>query len=225
MKFYKIDLTGKSVTEIGSDINFSYDATSGKIGTSRDKIYIYLKYGFDSDEAADKDMVTMGKFLRVSYDESQNRFVTQDLTDELEQALGADLRTDYDKQNAGDEPAEHFAITGLEDGVAIIGSGTPGEDVHIIYDNENEAVLHDRASSFHKAFNPIAVSYNGELYVIGYNTIEPDVMYFRSDPVKGRASEPVSLEETANRSRYMGIVTIGLIAGIALVLAVARRRK
>ena len=225
MKFYKIDLTGKSVTEIGSDINFSYDATSGKIGTSRDKIYIYLKYGFDSDEAADKDMVTMGKFLRVSYDESQNRFVTQDLTDELEQALGADLRTDYDKQNAGDEPAEHFAITGLEDGLAIIGSGTPGEDVHIIYDDEKEAVLYDRTSCYHKAFNPIAVSYNGELYVIGYNTIEPDVMYFRSDPVKGRASEPVSLEETANRSRYMGIVTIGLIAGIALVLAVARRRK
>ena len=225
MKFYKIDLTGKSVTEIGSDIDFFYDATSGKIGTSRDKIYIYLKYGFDSEEAANKDLAAMGKLLRVSYDASQNRFVTQDLTDELEQALGADLRTAYDKQNAGDEPAEHFAITGLEDGVAIIGSGTPGEDVHIIYDNENEAVLYDRASSFHKAFNPIAVSYNGELYVIGYNTIEPDVMYFRSDPVKGRVTEPVSLEETANRSRYMGIVTIGLIAGIAVVLAVARRRK
>ena len=225
IKFYKIDLTGKSVTEIGSDIDFAYDATSGKLGTSRDKIYIYLKYGFDSDEASNKDLTAKGKFLRASYDESQNRFVTQDLTDELEKALGPDLRTAYDKQNVGDEPAEHFAITGLDDGVAIIGSGTPGEDVHIIYDNENEAVLYDRASSFHKAFNPIAVSYNGELYVIGYNTIEPDVMYFRSDPVKGRVTEPVSLEETANRSRYMGIVTIGLIAGIALVLAVARRRK
>ena len=225
IKFYKIDLTGKSVTEIGSDIDFAYDATSGKLGTSRDKIYIYLKYGFDSDEASNKDLTAKGKFLRASYDESQNRFVTQDLTDELEKALGPDLRTAYDKQNVGDEPAEHFAITGLDDGVAIIGSGTPGEDVHIIYDNENEAVLYDRASSFHKAFNPIAVSYNGELYVIGYNTIEPDVMYFRSDPVKGRVTEPVSLEETANRSRYMGIVTIRLIAGIALVLAVARRRK
>ena len=225
IKFYKIDLTGKSVTEIGSDIDFAYDATSGKLGTSRDKIYIYLKYGFDSDEASNKDLTAKGKFLRASYDESQNRFVTQDLTDELEKALGPDLRTAYDKQNVGDEPAEHFAITGLDDGVAIIGSGTPGEDVHIIYDNENETVLYDRASSFHKAFNPIAVSYNGELYVIGYNTIEPDVMYFRSDPVKGRVTEPVSLEETANRSRYMGIVTIGLIAGIALVLAVARRRK
>ena len=129
IKFYKIDLTGKSVTEIGSDIDFAYDATSGKLGTSRDKIYIYLKYGFDSDEASNKDLTAKGKFLRASDDESQNRFVTQDLTDELEKALGPDLRTAYDKQNVGDEPAEHFAITGLDDGVAIIGSGTPGEGV------------------------------------------------------------------------------------------------
>ena len=225
MKFYKIDLTGGRVTEISSDINFSYDATCGKLGTSREKIYIYLKYSYDSEEGTRKDLTAKGKLLRASYDESQNRFVTEDLTDEFEKALGPDLRTAYDKQNAGDEPAEHFAITGLEDGLAIIGSGTPGEDVHIIYDDEKEAVLYDRTSCYHKAFNPIAVSYNGELYVIGYNTTEPDVMYFRSDPVKARSSEPVSLEETANRSRYMGIVTIGLIAGIAVVLAVVRRRK
>ena len=132
---------------------------------------------------------------------------------------------EIDKQNAGDEPAEHFAITGLNDGVAIIGSGTPGEDVHIIYDDGNEAGLYDRASCFHKAFNPIAVSYKGELYVIGYNTIEPDVMYFRSDPVKGRLTEPVSVEETAKRSRYMGIATIALVVGIAMLLMAGRRRK
>ena len=77
----------------------------------------------------------------------------------------------------------------------------------------------------HKAFNPIAVSYKGELYVIGYNTIEPDVMYFRSDPVKGRLTEPVSVEETAKRSRYMGIATIALIAGIVVLLTAGRRRK
>ncbi len=225
MKFYKINLSGGGVTEISSDIDFSYEATCGKLGTSREKIYIYLKYGFDSDEATNRGLTSKGKLLRASYDESQNRFVTEDLTDEFEKALGPDLRTAYDKQNAGDEPAEHFAITGLNDGVAIIGSGTPGEDVHIIYDDGHEAVLYDRASCYHKAFNPIAVNYNGELYVIAYNTIEPDVMYFRSDPVKGRLTEPVSVEETAKRSRYMGIATIALVVGIAMLLMAGRRRK
>ena len=38
-------------------------------------------------------------------------------------------------------------------------------------------------------------------------------------------AEPVSLEETANRSRYMGIVTIGLIAGTVVLLTAFRRKK
>ena len=67
--------------------------------------------------------------------------------------------------------------------------------------------------------------YNGELYVIGYNTIEPEVMYFRSDPVKDKTQAPVSPEETAGRSRYMGFVTIGLIAGVVVVLAVGKRKR
>ena len=50
-------------------------------------------------------------------------------------------------------------------------------------------------------------------------------MYFRSDPVKAKASEPISLEETAKRSRYMGIATIALIAGIVVLLTAGRRRK
>ncbi|MBQ8053120.1 MAG: hypothetical protein IJ198_04865, partial [Lachnospiraceae bacterium] len=163
--------------------------------------------------------------LRVSYDAVNDKFVSEDLSDALETALGPDLRTEYDKQNAGDEPAEHFAIAGLKDGLAIIGSGTLGEDVHIIYNDSNEAVLYEKTSSYHKAFDPLAVYYNGELYVIGYNTIEPEVMYFRSDPVKDKTQAPVSPEETAGRSRYMGFVTIGLIAGVVVVLAVGKRRK
>lgn len=54
---------------------------------------------------------------------------------------------------------------------------------------------------------------------------DPDVMYFRSDPVKGRLTEPVSVEETAKRSRYMGIATIALVVGIAMLLMAGRRRK
>jgi hypothetical protein len=97
--------------------------------------------------------------------------------------------------------------------------------VHILYDDEKEAVLYERASSYHKAFDPVA-AYNGdELYVIGYNTTEPDVMYFRSDPVKARAQAPAAPEEATSRSRYMGIVTIALIAGVVVVLAVGKRKR
>ena len=54
---------------------------------------------------------------------------------------------------------------------------------------------------------------------------DPDVMYFRSDSVKGRLTEPVSVEETAKRSRYMGIATIALVVGIVMLLMAGRRRK
>ena len=225
LKFYKIDLSGGKGKEIKSDIDASYDGMYSKIEPSTDKLYIFLQYGLETDPSSIKDMTTKGKLLRVSYDAVNDKFVSEDLSDALETALGPDLRTEYDKQNAGDEPAEHFAIAGLKDGLAIIGSGTLGEDVHIIYNDSNEAVLYEKTSSYHKAFDPLAVYYNGELYVIGYNTIEPEVMYFRSDPVKDKTQAPVSPEETAGRSRYMGFVTIGLIAGVVVVLAVGKRRK
>ena len=144
------------------------------------------------EEAGTKELTAGGVLLRAAYDESQNRITSEDMTRALEDALGPDLRTAFDKQNAGDEPAEHFAITGIEDGLAIIGSGTPGEDVHILYDTDSEAVLYDKASSYHKAFDPMAVFYDGKLYVIGYNTTEPDVMYFRSDTVNERPQSPQS---------------------------------
>ena len=54
---------------------------------------------------------------------------------------------------------------------------------------------------------------------------DPDVMYFRSDAVRGRLTEPVSVEETAKRSRYMGIATIALVVGIAMLLMAGRKRR
>ncbi|MBQ9033961.1 MAG: S8 family serine peptidase [Lachnospiraceae bacterium] len=225
MKFYKIDPSSPRGTPVDSDFATIFDTTCGKFAATGDKIYLYLQFNFDSERTANTNNTIKGKLLRASYDEAQNRFVTEDLTEELEKALGPDLRTVYDKQNPGDEPAEHFAIAGLRDGLAIIGSGTPGEDVHILYDDEKEAVLYERASSYHKAFDPVA-AYNGdELYVIGYNTTEPDVMYFRSDPVKARAQASAVPEEVESRSRYMGIVTIALIAGVVAVLAVGKRKR
>ncbi|MDO5455920.1 MAG: hypothetical protein Q4F25_03275, partial [Eubacteriales bacterium] len=208
-----------------SDIDASYERINGKIAASRNKIYIYLQYGYDGEEDVHRDLTAKGKLFRASYDASQNRIVSEDLTDELEKALGPDLRTAYDKLNGGDEPAEHFAIAGIADGLAVIGSDTPGEDIHVIDDDGSEAVLYDKASSYHKAFDPVAVYYGGELYVIGYNPTEPDVMYFRSDPVEGKIQNPISPQEAAKRSRHMGIATIALIAGTLILLSVFRKAK
>ena len=222
--FYKIDPSGAGTTPVSSDIAPNLDYVNCKIAAGGDRIYIYAPLDFGEDEADVKKLTAGGVLLRAAYDASQNRITTEDLTRALEDALGPDLRTAFDKQNAGDEPSEHFAITGLEDGLAIIGSGTPGEDVHILYDTDSEAVLYDKASSYHKAFDPMAVLYDGKLYVIGYNTTEPDVMYFRSDTVRERAQNPQSVSAEAGSSRHMGIITIALIAGTAVLLTVLHKK-
>ena len=222
--FYKIDPSGAGATPVSSDIDPNLDFVNCKITADGDRVYIYAPYGFGMEEAETKELTAGGVLLRAAYDESQNRITSEDMTRALEDALGPDLRTAFDKQNAGDEPAEHFAITGIEDGLAIIGSGTPGEDVHILYDTDSEAVLYDKASSYHKAFDPMAVFYDGKLYVIGYNTTEPDVMYFRSDTVNERPQSPQSPAAAPDNSRYMGIITIVLIAGTAVLLTVLRKK-
>ena len=139
--------------------------------------------------------------------------------------LGEDLRTEYEYKAGGDVPGEHFAIAGLDDGVAIIGSSVSGEDVHILYDTEDKASLYDRAASYHKTFDPIATFSGGTLYVIGYNPTEPDVMYFRSDTVKPRTAADNSAASTPNIQKYIGWGTIGLFALAIAVLSLTRKKK
>ena len=101
----------------------------------------------------------------------------------------------------------------------------PGEDVHIIYDTQQQAEACGKASSFHRAFDPLAVCYNGTLYVIGYNTTEPDVMYFRADKITSPAAQETAEESsTAQINKYIGPVTIGLFAAAAIVLALLRKK-
>ena len=169
-----------------------------------------------------------------SYDGAENKITFEELTDTLNETLGDDLRTDYEYKIGGDVPGEHFAIAGLDTGVAIIGSATAGEDVHIIYDTDEKAVLYDKATCYHKAFDPTAAFSGGRLYVIGYNGTEPDVMYFRSQEMTlpaavsgggapGGAGGSVSgggMDPTA-----VGGVTIGLFAVLVIALSVTRRKN
>ena len=167
--------------------------------------------------------------LRGSYNAAQNMFTFEDVTPALDESLGAGLRTEFEYKMGADDPAEHFAIAGLEDGVAIIGSQTAGEDVHILYDTDEQASLYDRATCYHKAFDPIAVFSDGTLYVMGINTTEPEVMYFRSDTVKPRATAEGSGAGLGTKTqsgiltpRVIGWVTIGLFAAVAGALMLKR---
>ena len=184
-----------------------------------------------------------GKLLRkayscaLTYDASENKMTVEELTDTFNKTLGEDLRCEYEYKMGDITPGEHFAIAGLDDGVAIIGSSVAGEDLHIIYDTEKEAVLYDRTTSYHKAFDPIAAYADGTLYVIGYNTTEPDVMYFRSQVMTPRASQDGSGNAGQpgdgsggssgaglNDPKVIGGLTIGLFAVVVLVLSLMKRK-
>lgn len=178
-----------------------------------------------------------GILLRAAYDASENKMTVEELTDTFNKTLGEDLRCEYEYKMGDIHPGEHFAIAGLDDGVAIIGSSVAGEDLHIIYDTDQEAVPCDRTTSYHKAFDPIAAYCDGTLYVIGYNTTEPDVMYFRSQVMTPRASQDGSGNAGQsgdgsggssgaglNDPKVIGGMTIGLFAVVVLVLTLMKRK-
>lgn len=218
---YKIDLLSNTSTRIGGNLPEYVDITNAKITTSKDRLYIYAGSDFEHE----KDTVSEGYLLRVTLPEAEGQLEVEDLTDVLDSCLGDGLRTEYSLKSGGDEPGEHFAIAGFDNGVAIIGSATAGEDVHLIGDNEDQAEVYDKASSYHQAFDPLAVCSNGRLYVIGYNTTETDVMYFRSDKIT-RSAEANNAPEgrQAVVNRYIGPVTIGLFAIVLCVLALLRKK-
>jgi hypothetical protein len=94
-------------------------------------------------------------------------------------------------------------------------------------------VLYDRATCYHKAFDPIAVSDGRRLYVIGYNGTEPDVMYFRSQEITPQAAANESgapggtggVSSGGMDPTVIGGVTIGLFAALVVVLSITRRKS
>ena len=238
--FYKVDLAGGELIRVGGDFPANLTTLNMKLAASKDKIYMFMPIeipeeapveagGGEQETTLEKEThrtVSDGAFLRVTYDASHNEMTMQDLTDTFNEVLGEDLRTEYEYKAGGDVPGEHFAIAGLDDGVAIIGSSVSGEDVHILYDTEDKTSLYDRASSYHKAFDPIAAYSDGTLFVIGYNPTEPDVMYFRSDPVLPKAeAEGSGAAGGTNFQKYIGWGTIGLFALAVIVLSLTRKKK
>ena len=57
--------------------------------------------------------------------------------------------------------------------------------------------LYPRTSCYHTAFTPQAVCVEGRLYVLGINSTEPDVLYFRSTQIDSTQPEPETEASTA----------------------------
>ena len=241
--FYKADLARGALVRVGGKLPEDAAMVNTKVAAGKDRMYIYAEidesYYDDTGETPASGAeycktVSGGVLYRVAYDGAENKISFEDLTGTLNETLGDDLRTEYEYKMRADTPGEHFAIAGLDTGVAIIGSSVNGEDVHIIYDTDEKAVLYDRATCYHKAFDPIAVSDGRRLYVIGYNGTEPDVMYFRSQEItpQAAANESGAPEGAGGSvsgggmdSTVIGGVTIGLFAVQVIILSVSRRKN
>ena len=237
--FYKADLARGALVRVGGKLPDDAAMDNLKVSAGRNRMYIYAEIDdsyFEQPGETPENGITYrktvsgGRFFRIAYDGAENKITFEELTDTLNETLGDDLRTEYEYKMGGDEPGEHFAIAGLDTGVAIIGSSKAGEDVHIIYDTDEKAVLYDRATCYHKAFDPVAVFSDGRLYVIGYNGTEPDVMYFRSQemtpqPAANEGGAPGGVSGGGMDTRIIGGVTIGLFAAAVLLLSGMRKKN
>ena len=237
--FYKADLARGALVRVSGKLPDDAAMDNLKVSAGRNRMYIYAEiddsYYEQPGETPENGItyrktVSGGRFFRIAYDGAENKITFEELTDTLNETLGDDLRTEYEYKMGGDEPGEHFAIAGLDTGVAIIGSSKAGEDVHIIYDTDEKAVLYDRATCYHKAFDPVAVFSDGRLYVIGYNGTEPDVMYFRSQemtpqPAANEGGAPGGVSGGGMDTRIIGGVTIGLFAAAVLLLSGMRKKN
>ena len=240
--FYKADLARGALVRVGGKLPDDAAMVNTKVAAGKDRMYIYAEidesYYDDTGETPASGAeycktVSGGVLYRVAYDGAENKISFEDLTGTLNETLGDGLRTEYEYKMRADTPGEHFAIAGLDTGVAIIGSSVNGEDVHIIYDTDEKAVLYDRATCYHKAFDPIAVSDGRRLYVIGYNGTELDVMYFRSQEITPQAAANESgapggtggVSSGGMDPTVIGGVTIGLFAALVVVLSITRRKS
>ena len=169
--FSIVDPEKKTLKILSGDLPGRSSDSDCAIAASDDKIWYFCNAMNDEGEEE-------YRFVRAEYDEAAGSVSAEDLTSVFTDALGGDL--EYWKHIDDRMLIKHFSLAGLPDGVAIVGSSVPGVDTHVIYDDGNTAEVYERTSSYHTPLEPVAAYAGGWLYVLGYNTTEPDVMYFRS---------------------------------------------
>lgn len=234
--FFKFNAETGEVERVGGSMPFTIESIGAKVAASGGKIYY-----FGEEELYDDIGNIVGNrkhLLRFTYDAASNKMTSEDITAALESA------NPLYGEVVGQDIGAHFALAGLPDGVAIVGSDTLGEDTHIILDSATEATPYARTSSYHRTFDPLAVYANGYLYAMGNNSTEPDVMYFRATnydapgpapapapqvkqtpasttPVAKSAASPTQLAKTADNAQQEAAVAAGVAAVAALCAAMA----
>ena len=174
-KFALLDVDEGTLTKVSGTLPDSIVESECRYAASGSMLYAYMPgldegvFGGESEASVTKD-----RLMRFTYDEASNTMKAEDLTEAFESTKPRYL------EEVGQDKGRHFALAGLSDGVAIIGSDELGADTHIILNSGTEATPYARTSSYHHAFDPLAVYVDGYLYVAGHNAAEPDVMYFRS---------------------------------------------
>ena len=146
------------------------------VTASCNNMYCYsIQVNEDTGESATR-------FYRLSYDESANAMSAEDLSAQFATMAPSPAATG----ESGSAKA-HLAIAGLPDGVAVIGAKDKdadsfelGQDTFVIYDDSKSPERLGRTSTYQRAFDPMAVYYDGRLYAMGYSPAEPDVAYFRA---------------------------------------------
>ena len=237
--FFKLTTETGEIEKVGGSMPCLLESIGSKVAASGSKIYyfgveeLYDDYGNSAG--------TKKHLLRFTYDAAANEMTTENITSALESA------NPLYGEVVGQDIGAHFALAGLPDGVAIVGSDTLGEDTHIILDSANTATSYARTSSYHRTFDPLAVYADDYLYAMGNNSTEPDVMYFRAtnydapEPAPTPVPEeraplarttssttPSELAKTSDNAQLM-IVTagIGAVAGVVCLMAsfaLARKR-
>jgi hypothetical protein len=177
--FQLIDVENGTLTPVKGDIpglEFSaegqplFDIWNDRAVASDNKLYYHLP-NFDRSAP--------GTLVRATYDPQAQAMAIENVTDALKEALGEDMDS-YIHRTASELVNDHFALAGLPDGLAIVGSSELGTDTHILRDTATTPEAYERTSSYHHAFYPLAVCADGYLYVAANSEVEPNVMYFRS---------------------------------------------
>ena len=158
------------------------DGLTAKAASSGACAYYYAAGMADDDsDDGEPDAATLAaqrrsrtKLLRYTYDAGKGALSMEDITEafwSVKPAFG---------ESVGSDQGSHFALAGVTDGLAIVGSETAGADTYLIRNGTTQAVAYGRTSCYHTAFNPVAAFGEGQLFAMGCNATEPDAMYFRS---------------------------------------------
>ena len=168
-KFKKLNLKNGKLKKVKGTTSPIDDITESRIAVSGKKLYIY---GYSYDEKYNREY----HLYRYTYNKKKNKFIRQDLKKAIDKTFGSELE------------CRDAAMAAVPKGVMIIGPAADGtlyrQDTHFIGNSSKKSTLYDKTACFHHIYSRKAVYCGGQLYVLGINDTEPDVLFLRSTTVK-----------------------------------------